>query len=64
VVISNSEMAGLLSSITQKTDKLFVMYDACHSGGIVAAAVTARTRGIANGNDEGALRPEVCGHFR
>ena len=60
-VISNSEMAGLLSSITQKTDKLFVMYDACHSGGIVAAAVTARTRGIANGNDEGALRPKFAG---
>lgn len=31
--ITNREMAGLLSSITQKTDKLFVMYDACHSGG-------------------------------
>ena len=60
-VISNSEMAGLLSSITQKTDKLFVMYDACHSGGIVAAAVTARTRGIANGNDDGALRPKFAG---
>ena len=60
-VISNSEMAGLLSSITQKTDKLFVMYDACHSGGIVAAAVTARTRGIANSNDEGALRPKFAG---
>ena len=60
-VISNSEMAGLLSSITQKTDKLFVMYDACHSGGIVAAAVTARTRGIANTNDEGALRPKFAG---
>jgi len=60
-VISNSEMASLLSSITQKTDKLFVMYDACHSGGIVAAAATARTRGIANGNDEGALRPKFAG---
>ena len=60
-VISNSEMAGLLSSITQKTDKLFVMYDACHSGGIVAASVTVRTRGIANGNDEGALRPKFAG---
>lgn len=60
-VISNSEMAKLLSSITQKTDKLFVMYDACHSGGIVAAAATARTRGIVNANDEGALRPKFAG---
>jgi hypothetical protein len=60
-VISNSEMAKLLSSITQKTDKLFVMYDACHSGGIVAAAATARTRGILNANDEGALRPKFAG---
>jgi len=60
-VISNSEMASLLSSITQKTDKLFVMYDACHSGGIVAAAATARTRGITNANDEGALRPKFAG---
>lgn len=60
-VISNSEMANLLSSITQKTDKLFVMYDACHSGGIVAAAATARTRGILNANDEGALRPKFAG---
>ncbi|NBW67962.1 MAG: DUF4384 domain-containing protein [Betaproteobacteria bacterium] len=59
-VISNSEMASLLSSITQKTDKLFVMYDACHSGGIVAVAATARTRGITNANDEGALRPKFA----
>ena len=66
--ISNKEMASLLSTITQKTDKLFVMYDACHSGGLVAPALTARTRGILNANDEGALRPkfagtsEICGN--
>lgn len=66
--ITNREMAGLLSSITQKTDKLFVMYDACHSGGLVPPSAAARTRGILNGNDEGALRPkfagtsEICGN--
>ena len=59
-MISNTEMASLLAQITQKTDKLFVMYDACHSGGLVAAAATARTRGIANSNDEGALRPKFA----
>ena len=59
-MISNTEMASLLAQITQKTDKLFVMYDACHSGGLVAAASTARTRGIANSNDDGALRPKFA----
>ena len=59
-MISNTEMASLLAQITQKTDKLFVMYDACHSGGLVAAAATARTRGIANSNDDGALRPKFA----
>ena len=59
-MISNTEMASLLAQITQKTDKLFVMYDACHSGGLVAAAATARTRGIANSNDDGVLRPKFA----
>lgn len=59
--ITNKEMAGLLSTITQKTDKLFVMYDACHSGGLVPPSTAARTRGILNGNDEGALRPKFAG---
>jgi hypothetical protein len=66
-MISNTEMAGLLASITQKTDKLFVMYDACHSGGLVPVAQQTKTRGITNNNDEGSLRPkfsaisEECG---
>lgn len=59
--ITNKEMAGLLASITQKTDKLFVMYDACHSGGLVPPSSAVRTRGILNGNDEGALRPKFAG---
>lgn len=58
--ITNKEMASLLSPITNKTDKLFVMYDACHSGGIISNASTVRTRGIINGNDTGALRPKFA----
>lgn len=66
-MITNREMAGMLKTITNKTDKLFVMYDACHSGGLVANASSVRTRGILNANDEGLLRPkfssisEECG---
>jgi hypothetical protein len=65
--ITNREMATMLKTITNKTDKLFVMYDACHSGGLVQAASSVRTRGILNANDEGLLRPkfssitEECG---
>ncbi len=56
--ITNREMAGMLKTITNKTDKLFVMYDACHSGGLVQNASSVRTRGILNANDEGVLRPK------
>ncbi len=69
-LLTNREMANLLKPITNKTDKLFVMYDACHSGGIVSNASTVRTRGIGmagsrmdrfgNGNDEGLLSPRVA----
>ena len=59
-VITNHEMADLLKTITNKTDKLFVMYDACHSGGLVQAASSARTRGLGNVNDEGLLRPKFA----
>ena len=59
-MINNPEMASWLAQITQKTYKLLVIYDACHSGGLVAAAATARTRGIANSNDDGALRPKFA----
>lgn len=66
-LISNREMASMLSGITNRTDKLFVVYDACHSGGVAQAAATLRTRGITTSSDEGALRPkfvsttEECG---
>ncbi len=65
--LTNREMADMLKTITNKTDKLFVMYDACHSGGLLQTASVVRTRGISNGNDEGQLRPkfsnisEECG---
>ena len=59
-VITNHEMADLLRTITNKTDKLFVMYDACHSGGVVNAASSVRTRGFSNVNDDGLLRPKFA----
>jgi Caspase domain/Domain of unknown function (DUF4384) len=58
--ITNREMSELLKPITTKTDKLFVMYDACHSGGLVANAAPARTRGFTNPDDEGTLRPKFA----
>jgi len=56
--ITNREMTSLLQTITSKTDKLFVMYDACHSGGLVNIPPALRTRGLVNTNDEGLLRPK------
>lgn len=58
--LTNREMSELLKPLTARTDKLFVMYDACHSGGIVQAASTVRTRGFSNANDEGLLRPKFA----
>lgn len=58
--ITNREMSDLLRPLTAKTDKLLVMYDACHSGGLVPAASPMRTRGFRNRNDEGALRPKFA----
>jgi hypothetical protein len=56
--ITNREMSTMLKPITQKTDKLFVMYDACHSGGLVANTSPLRTRGLITPEDEGTLRPK------
>ena len=58
--ITNREVADLLKPLTQKTDKLFVMYDACHSGGVIKDASTVRTRGYTNANDDGLLRPKFA----
>jgi hypothetical protein len=60
-LLTNREMSDLLQPITSKTDKLFVMYDACHSGGLVNIPPQMRTRGLANLNDEGLLRPKFAG---
>ena len=56
--LTNREMASILKSLTAKTDKLFVMYDACHSGGLLKMTPLIRSRGLANSNDEGHLRPK------
>ena len=57
-VISNRKMASLLEGITKKTDKLFVMYDACHSGGVAKAANLHRTRSLDAGSAGEQLRPK------
>jgi len=59
-MITNHEMADLLKTITNRTDKLFVMYDACHSGGVAQVATSVRTRSVLNLNDEGLLRPKFA----
>lgn len=61
-IITNRQMADLLQPITQKTDKLFVMYDACHSGGVTRVSPQLRTRGMAVLGDEGLLRPKFVGN--
>ncbi len=58
--ITNKEMAELLRPITRKADKLFVMYDACHSGGVLQGASAARSRSVLNAPDEGQLRPKFA----
>ncbi len=59
--ITNHELADRLKAITTKTDKLFVMIDACHSGGVVQAASATRTRSLTNDEDEGMLRAKFTG---
>lgn len=56
--ITNREMAALLQPMARKADKLFVMYDACHSGGVIGANAPVRTRGFRNDNEDGLLRPK------
>lgn len=58
--LTNHELADILKPITNKTDKLFVMYDACHSGGIIRNMSEVRTRGLTNDGDEGVLRPKFA----
>ena len=58
--ITNKEMASLLKPITSKTDKLMVMYDACHSGGLLQASIKPTTRSATNASNEGKLRPKFA----
>jgi hypothetical protein len=41
--LTNDEMAALLKPIADKTDKLMVLYDACHSGGVVNEPMRTRS---------------------
>jgi hypothetical protein len=41
--LTNHQMAELLKPISDKTDKLFVFYDACHSGGVVDKPLVTRS---------------------
>ena len=62
--ITNAEVGELLAPIANKTDKLMVFYDACHSGGI--ANQPLRTRSLGAGASQltpkfvGALSSEAC----
>ena len=44
-VLTNREISGLLTPIAQKTEKLFVFYDACHSGGVANQPLKTRSLG-------------------
>lgn len=46
-IVLHKEMAQLLQPIVRKADKLFVMYDACHSGGLLSQL--PKPRGAAEG---------------
>lgn len=47
--LTNDEMAALLKPIADKTDKMMVLYDACHSGGVINEPM--RTRSINLGGE-------------
>jgi hypothetical protein len=46
-VLPNRQMAEMLSAVSRKTDKMFVFYDACFSGGMAEAPF--RTRSLPRG---------------
>jgi hypothetical protein len=62
--ITNTEVGELLSPIANKTDKLMVFYDACHSGGIASQPLRTRNLGASAGlltpKFVGALSSEAC----
>jgi hypothetical protein len=48
--LTNGHLASLLKPIADKSDKLFVFYDACHSGGIAGHPLAqARSMSVAGG---------------
>lgn len=62
--ITNTEVGELLSPIANKTDKLMVFYDACHSGGIASQPLRTRSLGASAGQLTpkfvGSLSSEAC----
>lgn len=63
--LSNVEVSSLLSPIAAKTDKLFVFYDACHSGGIAGQPLRTRSVNISGGQTltpkfSASISPEAC----
>ncbi len=62
--ITNTEVGELLSPIANKTDKLMVFYDACHSGGIASQPLRTRSMSASAGQLTpkfvGALSSEAC----
>ena len=62
--ITNTEVGELLSPIANKTDKLMVFYDACHSGGIASQPLRTRSMGASAGQLTpkfvGTLSSEAC----
>lgn len=57
-MVTNKEMASLLKGISAKADKLFVMYDSCHSGGMVSLAPAIASRGLSMAPEASQLRPK------
>jgi Caspase domain/Domain of unknown function (DUF4384) len=55
-MVSNRELATLLKPITDKADKVMLMYDACHSGGLIGQGMKPPlTRSFTTPQDEGQL---------
>lgn len=49
VDVTNRQLAHWLEPIGKQADKMLVVYDACHAGGIAVAAPGAATRSLAGG---------------
>ncbi len=64
VALTNRQVSELITPIANKTDKLMVFYDACHSGGV--ANQPMKTRSMKSGTTTltpkfvGQVSPELC----